>query len=153
MTPMLETFQPLIEAAAGLDLTDPDAAQETLRSRLDPSSPKAAALNAALEGLLSQGAVANRGELPVMWSRVTKPCEESQGLSIDVVRMTGPGPRHTHPAGEVNWCIAREGTPTFDGEGPGWVVKAEGSTHVPTVEGGEMLIVYLLPGGAIEFAG
>ncbi len=153
MHPMLETFRPLIEAASGLDLTDPAAAQDTLRARLDPASPEAAELNQALEDLLAAGSVADRGELPVMWSRVTKPCEESLGLSIDVVRMTGPGPRHTHPAGEVNWCVAREGSPTFDGQGPGWVVKAEGSTHIPTVEGGEMLIVYLLPGGAIEFTG
>ena len=33
----------------------------------------------------------------------------------------------------------------------GWVVESPGSEHVPTVEGGRMLIVYLLPEGAIEF--
>lgn len=148
---MLETFRPLIDAAAGLDLTDPTASLASLNSRLDPTGEDASHLNAALEELLAAGSIANRGELPVMWSRVTKACEESRGLSIDVVRMTGPGPRHRHPCGEVNWCVAREGAPTFDGDGPGWVVKAEGSAHVPTVEGGEMLIVYLLPEGAIEF--
>jgi hypothetical protein len=148
---MLETFRPLIDAAAGLDLTDAAAAVANLNARFDPTGADAAHLNAALETLLAAGSIADRGELPVMWGRVTKPCEESRGLSIDVVRMTGPGPRHHHPCGEVNWCVAREGTPTFDGDGPGWVVKAEGSTHVPTVEGGEMLIVYLLPQGAIEF--
>ena len=65
--------------------------------------------------------------------------------------MNGAGPEHRHPAGEVNYCIALEGNPTFDGAPPGWVVKAPDSTHVPTVEGGTMLIVYLLPGGKIEF--
>jgi hypothetical protein len=37
------------------------------------------------------------------------------------------------------------------GQGPGWVVEAPGSQHVPTVAGGTMLIVYLLPQGRIEF--
>lgn len=148
---MLETFRPLIDAAAGLDLTDPATAVQELSARLDPAGEAAAAVNQALEGLLAEGAIADRGELPVMWSRVAKAGPESGGFSIDVVRMTGPGPRHRHPRGEVNWCVARDGAPTFDGEGPGWVVKAPDSTHVPTVAGGEMLIVYLLPEGEIEF--
>jgi hypothetical protein len=37
------------------------------------------------------------------------------------------------------------------GEPPGWVVEPPGSVHVPTVAGGTMLIVYLLPRGEIEF--
>ena len=65
----------------------------------------------------------------------------------------GAGPLHRHPAGEVNWCIALEGEPTFMGQPPGWVVEPPGSEHVPTVSGGRMLIVYLLPAGAIEFLG
>jgi Domain of unknown function (DUF4863) len=148
---MLETFRPLIEAASGLDLHDPAVAQAALRQRFDPAGEQATALNAALESLLAEGALANRGELPVMWSRVAKASDETGDLSIDVVRMTGPGPRHRHPAGEVNYCIAREGTPTFDGSPAGWVVKAPDSEHVPTVAGGEMLIVYLLPRGEMEF--
>lgn len=148
---MIETFRPLIDAAAGVDLSDPAAALETLNRRLDPAGADAARLNAELEELLAAGAIADRGEPPVEYGRVTRASEESRGLSIDVVRMTGPGPRHRHPNGEVNWCVAREGSPTFDGEPPGWVVEPPGSSHVPTVEGGEMLIVYLLPEGAIEF--
>ena len=81
-----------------------------------------------------------------------KATEETGGFSIDVVDMTGPGPRHRHPNGEVNWCIALEGSPTFGEQDPGWVVESPGSEHVPTVSGGRMLIVYLLPEGAIEFA-
>lgn len=148
---MLEHFQPLIDAAAGIDLSDPAAAVKTLNERFDPGSEEAAQVNAALEELLAKGEIANNGELPVQWSRVCKATDESRDLSIDVVRMTGPGPRHRHPNGEMNWCVARDGAPTFDGEGPGWVVHGPDTTHVPTVAGGEMLIVYLLPGGAIEF--
>ena len=148
---MLATFRPLLDAAHGVDLSDPAAARRALDSRLDPTGAGAAALNDELLRLLEQGRVAERGELPVRWGRVAKASEDTCDLSIDVVLMNGPGPRHRHPDGEVNYCVAVEGSPTFDGEPPGWVVKAPDSTHVPTVEGGTMLIVYLLPGGAIEF--
>ena len=148
---MLETFQPLIDAAAGVDLSDAARARDELGSRLDPASEGAAALNDELLRLLREGRLAHRGELPVRWGRVSKATEETRDLSIDVVLMNGPGPRHRHPDGEVNYCVAVEGSPTFDGERPGWVVKTPDSTHVPTVEGGTMLIVYLLPGGQIDF--
>lgn len=150
---MLETFQPLLDAAHGLDLTDPAAAEAALCAKLDPEGETASALRETLRRLLKEGAIASRGELPVRWGRVAKASEESRGFSIDVVLMNGAGPEHRHPAGEVNYCIALEGNPTFDGAPPGWVVKPPDSTHVPTVEGGTMLIVYLLPEGAIEFLG
>lgn len=148
---MLETFQPLIDAAKGVDLTDPAAARETLRSRLDPASTEGRAVSAALKQLLDEGKVADRGEPPLKFGRAAKATDETSGFSIDVVDMQGPGPKHTHPNGEVNWCIALEGEPTFMGQPAGWVVEPPGSQHVPTVEGGRMLIVYLLPEGAIEF--
>ena len=77
--------------------------------------------------------------------------EATLGYSIDVVHMTGAGPMHRHPNGEVNYCVPLEGQPKFDGQEPGWVVFPPESRHVPTVSGGGMLIVYLLPEGAIEF--
>jgi hypothetical protein len=89
----------------------------------------------------------------VKWGRVTKATPESLDQSVDVVLMNGAGPKHRHPSGEVNFCVAVEGQPTFDGEPPGWVVLEPGSAHVPTVAGGTMLIVYLLPRGEMEFLG
>ena len=148
---MIDTFQPLIDAARGLDLSDADAAQRELAQRFDPTGADASALNAALGKLLEEGQVANRGELPVRWGRVAKATPETDGFSIDVVLMNGPGPRHRHPQGEVNYCVAMDGSPTFDGASAGWVVKSPDSSHVPTVAGGTMLIVYLLPEGQIEF--
>ena len=65
--------------------------------------------------------------------------------------MSSPGPMHAHPNGEIDLCFALDGEPTFDGHPPGWVVFRPGSKHIPTVVGGPMLILYLLPGGAIEF--
>ena len=75
------------------------------------------------------------------------------GFSIDCVWMNGAGPRHRHPNGEIDLCFATSGAARFDGEPEGWVVYGKGSAHVPTVSEGEMLILYFLPGGAIEFLG
>lgn len=148
---MIETFLPLLRAAKGLDLSTPSAARAELARRFDPAGPAAVELNAALVELLESGKIAERGALPVKYGRVAKAGEPTLGFSIDVVHMTGPGPMHRHPNGEVNYCVALEGNPTFDGQAPGWVVFPPESKHVPTVAGGAMLIVYLLPEGAIEF--
>ncbi len=151
LSTMLATFQPLLDAAQGLDLSDPKAARETLQQRFDPTGPAAKALNQALIGLLEEGKICENGEMPVRWGRVTKATPESGDHSIDVVLMNGPGPRHRHPNGEIDYCIAMDGEPTFDGQPAGWVVFGPDSVHIPTVAGGTMLIVYLLPQGAMEF--
>jgi hypothetical protein len=148
---MIEVFRPLLEAASGLDLTDTTKARQELERRLDPKSEPAQELAAQLLELSRQGKIANRGEMPVKWGRVAKATPETLEQSIDVVVMNGAGPRHRHPSGEVNFCIAVEGEPKFEGQPAGWVVMPPESTHVPTVTGGTMLIVYLLPRGEMEF--
>jgi hypothetical protein len=40
----------------------------------------------------------------------------------------------------------------FDGNGAGWVVYAPGSAHKSTVTAGRAIVLYLLPGGAIDFS-
>jgi hypothetical protein len=84
----------------------------------------------------------------IRFGRVVK---ELHGFSVDAVRMDQPGPKHRHPNGEIDLCMALRGAPRFDGQPEGWVVYGPDTTHVPTVAGGEMLILYFLPGGAIEF--
>ena len=148
---MLDTFAPLLAAAENVDLSDPQAARAELNRRFDPEGEAAKALNAQLEALLAEGKIAERGALPVCWGRVTKASPESRDFSIDVVHMNGAGPEHRHPGGEVNYCVALEGQPTFEDQPPGWIVMPPDSVHVPTVAGGRMLIVYLLPKGEIEF--
>ena len=149
---MLQAFRPLWLAAEGVELSDPESARAELARRLDPKGAAAARIAAELKELLAQGKIADRGAPPVQYGRVAKATPESKHFSIDVVLMSGPGPRHRHPRGEVNFCVAMDGAPRFDGAEPGWVVLPPGSSHVPTVEGGTMLIVYLLPEGQIEFA-
>ena len=148
---MLATFLPLLSAAEGLDLSSPTAAVAELTRRFDPKGKAARELHAALGQLLATGKIAERGEPPVKFGRVAKVGPDTRGFTIDVVHMSGPGLEHRHPNGEVNYCIALDGAPRFDGHPPGWVVFPPESQHVPTVAGGTMLIVYLLPAGAIEF--
>jgi hypothetical protein len=148
---MIDTFRPLIDAALGLDLADPARAESELARRFDPSSAAARALNTELRALLDAGRIAERGEMPVKYGRVAKASEPTSNFSVDVVLMNGAGPHHRHPEGEVNYCLALDGAPRFDGKPAGWVVMPPGSAHVPTVAGGTMLVVYLLPQGRIEF--
>ena len=151
MTSLIEAFRPLLDAAEGVSPADPVAARATLTQRLDPAGPAAKALQARLVELLHKGEIANRGELPVRYGRAAKATPETGDYSIDVVHMNGAGPLHRHPNGEINFCMVLEGSPTFMGQPAGWVVEPPGSQHVPTVAGGTMLIVYLLPQGRIEF--
>jgi hypothetical protein len=151
MGELIDTFRPLLDAARGVALEDPTSARRVLTARFDPASAEAKQLNQRLIEHLNKGEIANRGALPVKFGRVTKASPETHDFSIDVVHMNGAGPLHRHPAGEINYCIALDGHPTFMGQPAGWVVELPGSQHVPTVAGGTMLIVYLLPQGRIEF--
>lgn len=144
-------FDRLVELADQVDPAEPDAAMARLAELLPPDGDEARAIGERLRELIDSGAVAERGELPVKFGRVAKSTDATRGFSIDVVHMSGPGPLHRHPGGEIDFCFALSGEPTFDGHAPGWVVYGPDSQHVPTVAGGEMGIVYLLPEGSIEF--
>jgi hypothetical protein len=90
----------------------------------------------------------------IHYGRVIKPVEELHGFSVDVVDMKDiKGPHHRHPRGEIDMVIPIEGDARFDGKGAGWKVYQAGSAHYPTVSGGRALVLYLLPGGEIEFTG
>lgn len=139
---------PLIEILRGIDPKEREAAVAALRK----AAPLDGALVRGIRALAEAGATAGwllpKENAGVRFGRVAK---DLGGFSVDAVHMSGPGPEHVHPNGEIDLCFARKGTPTFDGKPEGWVVYGPGSRHVPTVRGGEMLILYFLPGGAIEF--
>lgn len=138
-------------AAARADLSDPTAARAALEAAYPARGPHAQVLRAALRQAAQDGVICDRGGEAIRYSRLCKPEATPHGLSVDFVWMTGPGIHHRHPRGEVNLCFAVEGQPQFDGQPEGWVVFAPDSRHVPTVTGGRMLIVYFLPGGAVEW--
>jgi hypothetical protein len=90
----------------------------------------------------------------IRYGRVIKPGPETHGFSVDVVEMRDcAGPHHVHPNGEIDLVMPLDGRAAFDGQGAGWKVYEAGSDHFPTVRGGRALVLYLLPGGAIQFTG
>ncbi len=138
---------PLVAHIAELDLALPDAAQRLSRSA-PPDGPLVDSIcDAALAGIEDGWLLpAERGGI-----RFGRIAADLAGFSVDAVLSSGPGPRHRHPQGEIDLVFALTGDPRFDGHAAGWVAYPPGSEHVPAVTGGEMLILYFLPGGAIEW--
>ena len=98
--------------------------------------------------MCAQGAPGRR------FGRVIEPCEETGGLSVDVVDLENiEGPHHRHPTGEICMVMPITETARFDGTARGWCVFEPGSEHRPTVTDGEALVLYMLPDGKIEFTG
>jgi len=88
------------------------------------------------------------------FGRVIQPSPETRDLSVDVVQLENIiGPHHRHPTGEICLTLPQTEGAEFDGQGAGWCVNEPGSGHFPTVRGGEALVLYLLPGGEIDFTG
>jgi hypothetical protein len=69
-----------------------------------------------------------------------------------VVRMENiVGPHHRHPDGEIDMVMPITEGARFDGTPRGWKVYGPDSAHKPTVTEGAAYVLYLLPGGKIEF--
>lgn len=143
---LLRALDPILKTLQSLDLADPASAKAHLDQE-NPLSDLEAVRRLAMEGM-EEGWLLPHESGSVRYGRLAKDCS---GWSIDAVLMSGPGPLHRHPAGEVDLLMTLEGEAEFDGHPEGWCVYGPDSTHVPTVTGGKMLILYFLPGGAIEF--
>ena len=147
---LIDALTPICRQVAALDLADPAAAERALEAAIAPAARQE--IGALLGSAFEAGWLCPRsGGEGVHFGRLARPSEANAGVSIDVVEMEGPAAEHRHPNGEVSLCFARSGAPLFDGRGPGFVVLPPGSQHVPTVEGGRMLIVYFLPEGAVDW--
>ena len=143
----VELLRPLAAALQGLDVDAADAAVQVERRAPFAGLLVKAVRDAAFANLGSDWLLP-KAQGGIRFGRVAK---ELLGFSVDAVLMDVPGPKHRHGNGEIDLCLTTKGEPRFDGEPAGWVVYGKGSVHVPTVKGGEMLILYFLPGGAIEF--
>ncbi len=143
----VELLRPVAQALAAVDVDAKDAAAAAERAAPFASAAVAALRAAAVANLGSQWLLP-KAQGGIRFGRVAK---DLLGFSVDAVLMDVPGPKHRHPNGELDLCVATRGEPRFDGKPAGWVVYGKGSVHVPTVTGGEMLILYFLPAGAIEF--
>ncbi len=146
-----EALLPVFEALRGADPGDAGLA-ERLRREFPMDGRVVGTVRARAERGVQEGWLCDREAGGVRFSRPVKPSDATAGFSVDAVVMDRvAGPKHTHPNGEINLCFAQEGAPRFCGHEEGWVAFPPGSTHVPRVDGGRMLILYLLPGGAIHF--
>jgi len=111
-------------------------------------------LEAACHDGIAAGWMCNQGGPGRRFGRVMEPAPDTANLSVDVVDLTDiVGPHHRHPNGEICLSLPVTQGARFQGNGKGWCVFGPGSDHRPTVTGGRALVLYLLPGGAIEFTG
>jgi hypothetical protein len=144
----VELLRPIAARLQPVDVDAGDAAQAAERA-VPFAGPAVAALRHAAIACIGSEWLLPKAQGGIRFGRVAK---DLHGFSVDVVLMDVPGPKHRHPNGELDLCFATRGAPQFDGHTEGWVVYGRDSTHVPTVRGGEMLILYFLPGGAIDFS-
>ncbi|MGH8245441.1 MAG: DUF4863 family protein [Gammaproteobacteria bacterium] len=101
---------------------------------------------------IREGWLCDREQGGIKFGRITKPGPVTAGFSVDVVEMDNVvGPHHRHPHGEIDMIIPESPDARFDGHGKRWLVYEAGSAHKPTVSSGKAIVLYLLPGGAIEF--
>lgn len=123
-----------------------------LNTQYAPDASAFAELTQLCQAGVAEGWLCEHEGGGIRYGRVTQPSSVTHGFSVDVVKMRDiVGPHHRHPNGEIDLIMPIAGSPTFDGHGAGWVVYGPGSAHSPTIAGGEALVLYLLPDGAIEF--
>lgn len=149
-----ETFGRLIAHITGRIASRPldQLLEDDLNRWLPPDGPEYRTLLEACHAGTAAGWMCNRAAAGIRYGRVIKPGPATHGFSVDVVDMEPmAGPHHSHPNGEIDLIMPLSSGSQFDGRNAGWLVYGPGSAHSPTVTGGRALILYLLPGGAIEF--
>ena len=110
------------------------------------------AIEKACHQAISEGWMCSQGGEGRRFGRIIEPTVETHKLSVDVVDLKDiVCPHHRHPEGEICMIMPVNTEALFDGKGRGWCVYEPGSAHHPTVTNGEALVLYMLPGGHIEF--
>ncbi|EHK65779.1 DUF4863 family protein [Achromobacter arsenitoxydans] len=149
-----DQFHALMRDVTRLTAGQPlDAAlQAQLNAQAGPDSALFQDIFAACRQGVADGWMCGREGGGIRYGRVIKPAPDLDGCSVDVVDMDDlAGPHHAHPNGEIDMVMPLTNDARFDGHGAGWLVYGPGSSHSPTVSRGRALVLYLLPGGAIEF--
>jgi Domain of unknown function (DUF4863) len=149
-----ERFGQLLASVTGTLVSRPLDRQleQALNREFPAAGPDYQAIFQSCQRAITAGWMCHREAGGIKFGRVIKPGPATHGFSIDVVDMQPmAGPQHAHPNGEIDLIMPLEPGAAFDGRGAGWLVYRPGSAHSPTVTGGRALVLYLLPGGAIEF--
>ncbi len=141
---------PVTAAVAGKPVDE--ALADALNRQFPGDGPVFNKIEEACHQAIAAGWMCSEGVEGRRFGRVIEAGPETGDLSVDVVQLRDiVGPHHRHPNGEI--CMTMPVTPSalFDGSPRGWKVYGPGTAHRPTVTGGEALVLYLLPGGEIEF--
>ena len=126
--------------------------RDYLQATFPSDGPLFRGVEAACHQAIAEGWMCEREHGGIKYGRVVDACPELAGFSIDVVHMKDvAGPHHRHPDGEIDMVMPITASARFDGSPKGWVVYGPDSAHRPTVTEGEALVLYLLPGGKIDF--
>lgn len=152
MTP--QEFATLIKPVTAI-LAD-RAVDQALEDRLNDTFPAEGVafqtIERACHDAIDAGWMCAEGDGPRRFGRVLEPSPDTQDFSVDVVDMTDlRGGHHKHPAGEILMIMPQDEQAQFDRRGKGWLVYGPGTAHRPTVRHGRALVLYLLPGGQIEW--
>lgn len=148
---LVDLLRPVLDHLKGLDLSDAEAARQSLNKAFPVDSALVAAARGLFREGIEQGWLCDKGGGGARFSRVAKAGDATHGFSIDAVRLDGPGVWHRHTTGEVDLCFAEGPEARFDGFPDGWAVLAPGTDHVPTTTGGVMNILYFIPQGALQW--
>ena len=146
-----EEFQSLIQEVTGAIAGKPvdGALAAELNAKFPAGGNTLKAIRAACETGVAEGWMCENEHGGIKYGRVIK---DVDGFSVDVVHMQDVvGPHHRHPNGEIDLIMPISPDAKFDGHGAGWIMYGPDSAHKPTVSDGEAYVLYLLPGGAIEF--
>ncbi|OAN52246.1 2-hydroxylaminobenzoate mutase [Paramagnetospirillum marisnigri] len=123
-----------------------------LAAQFPPEGETFKAIEAACHQGVAEGWMCDKEHGGIRYGRVIEATPDLAGYSVDVVLMKDlAGPHHRHPEGEIDMVMPITPTARFDGSPKGWVVYGPDSAHRPTVSEGESLVLYLLPGGKIDF--
>ncbi|EME68207.1 hypothetical protein H261_19641 [Paramagnetospirillum caucaseum] len=110
-------------------------------------------IEAACHAGIAEGWMCENEHGGIRYGRVAEADGQLSDFSIDVVHMKDVvGPRHRHPLGEIDMIMPIDPDAKFDGAPRGWLVYGPDSAHRPTLTEGAALVLYLLPGGQIDFS-
>ena len=158
MEKLLQSLEPVLDhlynaRASEESFLSPESAvklQEVLNHAFSAESAVMQNVFQQMREGLNEGWLCPNPGRDLSWGHVSD-AENANGFSIESVLMSNTGPGHVHPRGEIDLCFPLSGQPQFDGCSETWVVCSAQSWHIPTVTGGEMLILYFLPDGDIQF--
>lgn len=152
----VEEFQQVLRPV--LDAVGDKPVDQELAALLNAEFPESGEtfrdIESACHKAIDAGWMCAQGGEGRRFGRVIEPNQSTHDLSVDVVDLENiVGPHHRHPNGEICMVMPMDEDANFNGHPRGWCVFEPGSDHFPTVKGGRSLVLYLLPGGEIDFTG